>query len=182
PVRLSPHGDAFPCLSPAARYVVPINVLEHFLEDVGRHGGEYRGFPRMGTGLQHLESPALRGSLHMKGDQTGILVTDIEPTAPAAGFIRKGDVIMEVDGIRVANDGSIPFRAGERVALRYYFSQLFPGDRVKLELLRDSKVIATTVPLFIPQYLCPVHFTGQPPSYCVLGGLVFTILSDPYIE
>lgn len=37
---------------------------------------------------------------------------------------------MKVDGIRVANDGSIPFRAGERVALKYYMSQLFPEDEV----------------------------------------------------
>lgn len=44
--------------------------------------------------------------------------------------LRTGDVIMKVDGIRVANDGSIPFRAGERVALKYYMSQLFPEDEV----------------------------------------------------
>ena len=44
--------------------------------------------------------------------------------------LRRGDVIMKVDGIRVANDGSIPFRAGERVALKYYMSQLFPEDEV----------------------------------------------------
>lgn len=51
-------------------------------------------------------------------------------TSPAIDFLRKGDVVMKVDGIRVANDGSIPFRAGERVALRYYMSQLFPEDKV----------------------------------------------------
>lgn len=41
------------------------------------------------------------------------------------------DVVMKVDGIKVANDGTIPFRSGERVALRYYFSQLFPEDEVR---------------------------------------------------
>lgn len=39
-------------------------------------------------------------------------------------------MILKVDGIKVANDGSIPFRAGERVALKYYMSQLFPEDKV----------------------------------------------------
>lgn len=38
---------------------------------------------------------------------------------------------MKVDGIKVANDGSIPFRSGERVALRYYMSQLFSGDKAR---------------------------------------------------
>lgn len=54
----------------------------------------------------------------------------MQPTYPAVNVLRKGDVIMKVDGIRVANDGSIPFRAGERVALKYYMSQLFPEDKV----------------------------------------------------
>lgn len=40
---------------------------------------------------------------------------------------------MKVDGIKLANDGSIPFRSGERVDLKYYMSQLFPGDEVRHE-------------------------------------------------
>lgn len=54
----------------------------------------------------------------------------VQPTYPASKVLRRGDVIMKVDGIRVSNDGSIPFRAGERVALKYYMSQLFPEDEV----------------------------------------------------
>lgn len=54
-----------------------------------------------------------------------------QPTAPAISTLRKGDVVMKVDGISVANDGSIPFRSGERVSMRYYMSQLFPGDEVR---------------------------------------------------
>lgn len=38
------------------------------------------------------------------------------------------------------------------------------------------------VPLYIPKVLSPVHFNGRPPSYCVLGGLVFTVMSDPYLD
>ena len=64
--------------SPFYSYVVPVNVLEHFLEDVSRHGGKYLGFPRMGVVNQRLESPALRQSLKMSPDQTGVLVTSIE--------------------------------------------------------------------------------------------------------
>lgn len=57
--------------------------------------------------------------------------TILQPTSPAASALRKGDVVMKVDGIKVANDGSIPFRSGERVALRYYMSQLFAGDKAR---------------------------------------------------
>lgn len=57
--------------------MVPVNVLEHFLEDVRRHG-KYLGFPRMGVIQQRLENPALRQSLKMSEGQTGVLVTSIE--------------------------------------------------------------------------------------------------------
>lgn len=60
------------------RYVVPVNVLEHFLEDVRRHDGRYLGFPRLGVTHQHLESPALRGSLRMSPQQTGVMVTCVQ--------------------------------------------------------------------------------------------------------
>ena len=30
----------------------------------------------------------------------------------ASKVLRKGDVLLSIDGIRVANDGTIPFRAG----------------------------------------------------------------------
>lgn len=51
-----------------------------------------------------------------------------------------------------------------------------------VELLRKERVITVTVPLFVSEFLCPVHFGGQPPNYFVLGGLVFTVMSNPYLE
>lgn len=59
-------------------YVVPVNVLEHFLEDVSRHGGNYKGFPRLGVDLQNLENPALREKLEMSSKQTGVLIKRVE--------------------------------------------------------------------------------------------------------
>lgn len=164
-------------------YVVPINVLEHFLEDVERHG-KFVGFPRLGTQLQFLESPTLRASLGMDEAKrhTGVLVTDIEKISPARAVLKKGDVIMRVDGIRVANDGSIPFRMGERVALRYYFSQRFPGDNVTISILRDGQEMDVVAPLSMAHQLCPVHFEGTLPSYLIIGGLVFTVLSELYLN
>lgn len=63
-------------------------------------------------------------------------------------MLHKGDVVMKVDGIKVANDGSIPFRSGERVSLRYYMSQLFPGDKVQYT--------------FPPCTACPTTETSNP--------------------
>lgn len=39
-----------------------------------------------------------------------------------------------------------------------------------------------TIPVSVPKALSPTHFAGRPPSYCVLGGLVFIVMSDPYLN
>lgn len=51
-----------------------------------------------------------------------------------------------------------------------------------LSVWRDDEEIELTIPLFLAQYLSPHHFSGRPPSYGVLGGLVFTVLSTPYLD
>lgn len=61
-------------------YVVPVNVLEHFLEDVRRHDGNYLGFPKIGINYRILESPALRQSLRMLPKHTGVLVVTTQVT------------------------------------------------------------------------------------------------------
>ena len=61
--------------------------------------------------------------------------------------------------IKVANDGSIPFRESsnkiykERVHLSYFFSQKFPNDDVKLHILRNRTRMDITLQLYVPTYL-----------------------------
>lgn len=55
-------------------------------------------------------------------------------------------------------------------------------EQTEVELLRDDSVMSVTVPLSVSDFLCPVHFGGRAPSYFVLGGLVFTVMSAPYLE
>lgn len=55
-------------------------------------------------------------------------------------------------------------------------------EQTEVEVLRDDKVMSVTVPLAVSDCLCPVHFDGRAPSYFVLGGLVFTVMSSPYLE
>jgi len=185
-------------------YVVPVNVIHHFLDDVKRHGS-YSGVCGLGVRLQAMENDQLRAHFSMAAEDTGVLVTSIAPTAPAHAILQKGDVLMEVDGTRVANDGSIPFREGafkERVQLSYYFTQRFASDTVRLLILRNGKRLTVTVPLWVPQRLVPRtllqknyideatnagtgsggSIVGGVPSYLMVGGLVLLAMSKEYID
>jgi S1-C subfamily serine protease len=127
-------------------FVVPVNVIDHFLDDVDRHGS-YSGVCGLGVRLQPMENDQLRKHFGMEVDETGILVLSTASTAPAAALLKKGDVVLKVDNIKIANDGTIPFREGsfkERVQISYYFTQRFASDTVKLQLLREGKQMVCT--------------------------------------
>eukprot|EP01035_Chromulina_nebulosa_P020980 gene20980-27188_t len=139
-------------------YVVPVNVISHFIEDVRRHS-TYSGVPGLGVRLQSMENDYLRRYYGMIEDnETGILVTYVNPLAPAKSVLLKDDVILSIDDIRIANDGSIPFREGrfsERVQFSNYLSQLFPSDIVKVKILRNNERLVVDVPVWIHQPLVP---------------------------
>ena len=47
----------------------------------------------------------LRAYFNMTKSDTGVLILDIAPLVPAAALVRKGDVLLSVDGLRVQDWG-----------------------------------------------------------------------------
>jgi S1-C subfamily serine protease len=164
-------------------YIIPTPVVSHFLRDYDRNG-KYTGFPAMGIECQNLESPFLRKSMGMTEEQKGVLVRRVEPTSKAAEHLSPGDVILSFDGTDVSNDGTVPFRRGERMAFNYLVSSKFDGDKAGLRILRakDRKVVELEVPLGSVAKVVPVHIGGRSPSYFITGGLVFTVATIPYLQ
>lgn len=83
---------------------------------------------------------------------------------------------------QVANDGSVPFRSSERVNFKFLVTQKFVGDSLSLGVLRDGQPLDLHITLRHYQYLVPPHLGNDTPSYLVVAGLVFTTLTDPYLE
>ncbi|GAX81160.1 hypothetical protein CEUSTIGMA_g8593.t1 [Chlamydomonas eustigma] len=107
-----PHADNI-------GYIIPTPVVQLFLSEVSMYGG-YQGYCSLGILCQNLENRHLRRALGMPQGTTGVLVNTIQPTSSAAKVIKKGDVLMEFDGVPIANDGTVHLRQRERI----YFSYL----------------------------------------------------------
>lgn len=161
-------------------YVIPTTVVSHFLNDYQKNG-KYTGFPCLGVLLQKLENPALRESLKVPSSE-GVLVRRVEPTAPASSVLRKGDVIVSFDGIAVGCEATVPFRSTERIAFRYLTSQKYAGDIAQLGIIRDGNSMKVQTILQPRKHLVPFHIEGGQPSYLIVAGLVFTPLTEPFIE
>lgn len=109
-------GVAFQSLSASdvenIGHVVPITVLNHFLDAIERNG-KYDGVCSLGIRLQGMENADIRRHYGMfvksikgdhyglKGAETGVLVVNIAPLSPAAEILKKGDVILSINGIKV---------------------------------------------------------------------------------
>lgn len=74
--------------------------------------------------LKHLST------LVLQTDQKGVLIRRIEPTAPVSKSLKKGDILLSFDGVDIANDGTVPFRSGERISFNYLVSRKYTNEQV----------------------------------------------------
>jgi S1-C subfamily serine protease len=86
-----------------------------------------------------MESPDLRTALKMAPTQKGVLIRRVEPTSPASQVLKQYDILLSFDGVDIANDGTVPFRSGERISFSYLVSQKYTRDVATLRVLKDGK-------------------------------------------
>lgn len=78
-------------------FAIPINKAKEIINDLIEKGRVIRGW--LGVMIQEL-TPDLKEAFNIKED--GVLVGDVLPDSPASkGGLKKGDVIIECNGIRV---------------------------------------------------------------------------------
>ncbi|PON93346.1 Peptidase S1C [Trema orientale] len=162
-------------------YVIPTPVIMHFIQDYEKNGA-YTGFPILGVEWQKMENPDLRRSVGMKPDQKGVRIRRIDPTAPESQVLKPSDIILSFDRVHIANDGTVPFRHGERIGFSYLISQKYTGDNAAVRVLRNSEILNFDIRLVTHKRLIPAHNRGRPPSYYIIAGFVFTTVSVPYLR
>ena len=62
-----------------------------------------------------LETNYIGLLLQVAPQQSGSLVYKIDPLAPAHEVLKENDVVMQIDGVPIADDGTVEFRNEERV-------------------------------------------------------------------
>jgi S1-C subfamily serine protease len=164
----------------------------------------HAGFCALGVKCQATDNPALRAYFGMAPHETGVVVTHIAPLSPSRGVLRKDDVLLAIDGRKIANDGTVSFRGWERVAFDHLVSLKRPDEAVALTVRRrdasedsedseDSKrkgssgdqgslVKTLTVRVKPRAPLVPAHQYDRLPSFFLYAGLVFSPLTQPHLH
>jgi len=162
-------------------YMIPPPIIHHFLKDV--EDGNYESFPALLLAYESMINEDARSYYKMPEDVSGILVYDIMPESPFINSIKQGDVITEVDGVTIANDGTVEFRSGERTVWGYLTDNKYVGEDITIKIYRNGepKTITTTLKKVSDFKLVPYNKTDKEPKFFVSGGLVFQPLSINYL-
>lgn len=161
-------------------YIIPAPVIDHFLKDF--KGGQYAGFPYLGVHFSNTENKALRKYYGIVDDAGGVLVVNVLPFSSADGLLKEGDIILEVNGIVIGDDGTFIFRDNERLDMAHLVNMQKIGETALLKIQREGKMIIVKVPLKPISHLVKIANYSEKPSFCIYGGLIFTVLNTDLIN
>jgi len=121
----------------------------------------------------------------MAEDQTGVLVKKIYADTCADGIVTPGDVILSIAGEKIASNGTVEFREGERTSFAYYAQEKYVGDALPLQILREGEILDVELKLSMPidtYRLVPYKQYDTAPTYYIAGGLVFEPLTENFLS
>ncbi len=153
-------------------YMIPADVLKHFIYQVRTQN---MGFPSLNVEIQKMENHFLREKYGMDETQSGILIRNVPPLSCAKGKLLSNDVILQINGLSVNNDGTVSIDEMQRVDYRYLINRSKMGDTVSFQVLREGKPLTVSVRLtdtFDTTHTILPRTFGQQPSYYIISGSV----------
>jgi len=159
-------------------YLVPTEIIEHFLHDV--KDGKYDGFAHIGIGTQKMENATLRSVYKMSEETTGVMLMDISQKSSAFDILKEDDILLSIDGHSIENDGTVEFLEQQFTSYKYYIDKKQLGESVTFGVLREGKIMKLKVKLTNiadDNLLVNTLEHDVMPRYFIYDGYVFTPLS-----
>jgi large subunit ribosomal protein L28 len=178
-------------LSDGIHYAIPAPTVARFIDQVLSPEG-YKGFPTLAMNLQNLENEFERKCYGMSENQTGVRIQSIDRLEDAYKHLKKGDILVEIDGVSVSNDAKVNLPGvGNRLDLNVMFLNHNIGETVCLKVLRANKKTGV-----LEQHVVNVklnYIAGQTkkvgpilyetsPTFAFFSGMCFIPLTPNYLE
>jgi len=162
-------------------YMIPTTVIAHFLKDV--QDGTYNGFGAFGVSLfPGLHNPSYKQYLQVPPEQEGVIVTDILTNSTAMGVLQKGDVLVNVDGFDIENDGRVTID-GCSLELSEVMDRKQIGETLQITLYRNGEKLEKELKIASNQPVLPWKLLfDDAPAYRVFAGLTFVQLNRNYLQ
>ena len=107
-------------------YAIPINIAQEVLDDMVEHGRVVRGY--LGIGMNEMDETWAEA---LKLDRPrGVLISHVEDDGPSKGAgVKQNDVLIAINGQEVNRPNQV----------QSLIFAMNPGDKVKLQVIRDQK-------------------------------------------
>ncbi len=172
-------------------YMIPPPIISHFITEV-LSGKRYRGFPILPVVFEPIGNKLLRKYYGMQPEQTGVMIHKVDKCCDAFDKLKKNDIVLEIDGMAVSNDGKIDIPGvGNNIDMIHATHRKFIGDSVKLKVLRKNEATRQVETLEVSVLLDRVPGETKkvaqlenhlPPSYFVCSGFSFTPVTEGYLN
>jgi len=174
-------GIAFQKLSDADNIgeLVPAPLIRNFLAGIEQQ--KPMAVPGLGISTQNLENPLLRRQVGLRGEESGVLVIATEFGGSAWDMLEPGDAILEIDGLRIASNGTVRYRDRHRTRYDVVLGNHYVGDTIDLVVLRAGERKKLSIELSRLERLVPRGQYDITPTYFVYGGLVFQTLTRDFL-
>lgn len=159
--------------------MVPPPLIRAFLD--GEAIGRPPQVPALGVGTQNLENPLLLRQLGLTPGDTGVLVLKVEHGGTADGVLQPRDVLHAIDGVAIANNGTVLYLGRHRTRFEAALTGKYVGDTVTLTITRAGVRMQADAVLKPRLRLVPRPDYDRSPPYFVYGGFVFQPLSEDFL-
>jgi S1-C subfamily serine protease len=175
-------GIAFQALEDAENLgeMVPTTVIQRFFDGIDQ--GRDLVIPGFGAATQNLENPMLRRVLGMGNRDSGLLVEGVDYGSSAWDVLEPGDVLLELAGNPIANNGTITYRNRYRTSFEAVLGEHFVGDDLPVTILRNGHRRHLTMHLLPYRPLVCRDQYDRRPRWFVFGGLVFQVLTRDFLK
>ena len=164
-------------------HAIPSSLIQHFLNDNLNEG--YHGFPNLGLEYSRLSSSYKREALGLEKIKNGVQITKIHKSSPFYTLLKKGDILMSINGIDINYMGNINHPLWGEISFEALLYKHYSGENITLQILRDQKSQKLTGELtryYSNQTLIPYFSEKDPIPYIIVGGLVFQELTRTFLR
>lgn len=163
--------------------LIPAETINRFLK--AATDDNYKGFGEVGFVLSELLDPAMRSFLEMPAFmRDGAYVTDVDNLGTGCDSLRKGDVILSIDGKKLDPHGRFMHPKYKQLSFDHLITSKAVGESVLFEIWRDGSkmdIQADVTNFDVSEMLVPHHEFDRQPEYIVTAGFVLQKLTREYL-
>ena len=164
--------------------VLPAPYIQTILDAHAR--AHYPGIGYFDFTWQPTENPETLRYFKVPNPDQGVVIIHVPPQSPSAELLKPRDVLLEVDGFPIDNQGDYTDPLYGHLMLENLSTRKhWAGESIPLKIWRQGAALTVDYrlpPLKHAARLVPEAAADQPPEYLIAGGLVFQPLTRNYLR